>query len=483
MRRALKWLLVCGAVVTVGCKRDPGRDNHTQQTTLGVDTVGTGSPATSTSEPASGLTGSSVPAVPPTNFETASAIPVSNSGLTGCVVRAVPGWAEVRCEGQNAGGGKIVSAHVESGASPGAALDVKPAPDGTLTLVLPWLKGQRSHVRFSWSDMTQDLVLAIRGSTFKRLLPTAQAEHCERFAKSGEQILAGIRAKIGPFSPAITPEDVYRFPNLGECQMAGQSAWALSLEKLSASGEKQNREVVATLALNHVDPGGNVASLRYGPLTFAPEGLQLPPLMFFDYDADGEAEVIVRQDILLRSLRSMNKALPNIPAVFTFKHGQVAPYAALGVLPSGGVVAEQLDADGRPDVGDYGPFLAWLPDKCGRGECPKRISGPRFFRRSLADGGFSAPDEQADRVIRNKCERTPKALVVDIRTGSGKRLTAQNVACARVRGDSTDSILAQLNELESEMCDDGQKACPLYLVLAAWARAAPPRTLTLPSGG
>lgn len=475
------WLGLVGVFwVCVDCKRDTPLDRQTD------DGVSTSSATLSNAVSSAGLSTSEVGgavAVPPTSFDGAPVVPVSDSGLTGCVVRGVPGWAEVRCQEKNTEGGKLLAAHIERGAQPGAVVDIRPNADGTLTLVLPWLPAQRADVRFEWVDMIQELRLAVRGSRFSRVLPERQAEQCERFAKSSEQILAAIRAKIGPLSPAITPADVYRFPTLGECQLAGKSAWALSLEKLAASGEGANRAVVAMLALNHIDALGVVASAAYGPFEFAPEGLQLPPLMTYDYDSDGEAEVIIRQDILSRAVRAMTSPLPSIAAVFSFKQGRVAPYPPMDNLTGGGIVAEQLEPDGRPDVGDYGPFLAWLPAKCGRGECPQRIAGPRFFRRSLSNGGFSMQDDQVEQVIRNKCERTPRELVVQVRSASGKRQTAQNIACARVRGDSTEAILAQLNELKSEMCDDGQATCPLYVALAAWARATPPRAVVLPADG
>lgn len=416
---------------------------------------------------------------PPLDFDAAMLLSVGNSGTTGCTTRAVAGWARVRCEPKNLSGGTLVGARVTHGAAPDANANIKPEADGSLTLVLPWRKGQYSEARFEWTDMKQDLVLRARGSKFTRVLPAEQAAQCERFSRTSEQILAGIRAKIGPFSPAVTPKDVYQFPKLGQCKMAGHNAWALGLEKLKASGEGKNRELLVTLSLNHIDASGMVASAPFGPLTFAPEGLLLPELMTFDYNDDGEEEVVVRQEILLRAARSMTKPLPERAAVFTYQEGRVVPYESLAPLASGGIMAEHLEPDGRPDVGDYGPFIAWLPEACGRGECEARITGPRFFQRSLPNGAFTAEDEHVERVIRNKCERTPKELVVDVRTLLGKRQTAQNVACARVRGDDPQAIVAQLDELASEMCNDGQPKCAFYNAMVQWARATPKRNVAL----
>jgi hypothetical protein len=494
MFRNLRGALVCVSLLSVGCKRTvehheqaeraPAVSTDVSPASSRVEGSNVSSTASS-EEPLGGQTGSDVASYPPplvvANFDQATPTNIGNSGITGCAARVVPGWAQIRCDASNAEGGALLGAHIKSGAPEGAPLDVKPSQDGSLTLVLPWLKGQRSEVRFEWLGMTQDLWFSARHSKFTRVLPQEQAAQCERFAKSSQQILAGIRGRIGPFSPAVLPRDVYRFPNVGRCQMAGHSAWALSLATLSASGEGPNREVVVTFALNHVDAEGKVDSQSYGPLAFAPEGLHLPELMVYDYDADGEAEVIIRQELLLRAERSMTKVLPRMPAVYTYKQGKVQPYAPLSALASGGILAEQLEGDGRPDVGDYGPFLSWLPDKCGRGECPKRLTGPRFFLRSTPDGNFSAQDAVTDGVIRSKCERTPKQLVVDVRSVSGKRQTAHNIACARVRGDSTQSIVAELDELKAEMCEETQPTCPLYLTLVAWASATPPRTRKQPA--
>lgn len=459
-------LLLSGPLVSSGCKRSTDKQKSTEHTPAAGDiaTSNAASPSTSATnalEPAENA---------PESFEAGTPVVIGNSGVTGCTVRALSGWAQVRCVAKNERDGSLRSARVLPEDPAEQSSEVKPATDGTLSLVLPWQAGKRSKVRFEWSDMTQDLWLSMRAPRFTRVLPPLQAEQCERFSKSSEQILAAIRAKIGPYSSKVTPKDVYRFPALGGCRMAGQTAWALSLDKLSASGEGPNRQVNVTLALHRVDATGDVASFAYGPIEVAPEGLLLPELMFYDYDADGEDEVIVRRDILIRPLRTQNQPLPRVPAVFTYKQNRIAPYAALPPLAAGGIFAEHLDTDGRPDVGDYGPFMAWLPEKCGRGECPRRLVGPRFFLRSNSDGTFTADDEQAQKMLRNKCERAPEHLVVDTRSLSGKQQTAQNIACARVRGVAPERIVAELQELKLELCDDGQATCVLLEALTAWAR-------------
>lgn len=474
-------LLVSGALVSAGCKRSADNPTATNDAITSSSAVGSASASGTNALVSAGL-GTLSPGSAPSSFETGTPLVVGNSGVTGCVVRTLPGWAQVHCGAKNERGGSLKSAHVLNESSSEPALVVDPALDGTLTVGLPWHAGGRSKVRFEWSDMTQDLLLAMRGSRFTRVLPELQAQQCERSSTSSEQILAAIRAKIGPHASTVTPKDVYRFPSLGGCRMAGQTAWALSLGKITATGEGLNRQVNVTLTLDRVDASGHVASLPYGPIEFAPEGLLLPELMFYDYDADGEEEVIVRRDVLIRPLRMMNRPLSRVPAVFTYKQNRIAPYAALPPLAAGGIFAEHLDTDGRPDVGDYGPFLAWLPDKCGRGECPKRLVGPRFFMRSKSDGTFTADDEQPQKVLRSKCERAPEHLVVDTRSLLGKRQTAHNIACARLRGVAPERIVSELQELKLELCDDGQSTCALLEVLTTWARLPNVQTITQAGG-
>src|SRR5690606_34369549 len=112
-------------------------------------------------------------------------------------------------------------------------------------------------------------------------------------------------------------------------------------------------------------------------------------------------EVIIRHDILARPEGQRDRPLPAVSPVFTYKHGRVVPYAFAGTVSGGGVLAQQLDSDMRPEIGGYGPFLAWLGHDCGAGKCPERIVGPRFFKRSLEDGTFQS-DERTDQVLRRE---------------------------------------------------------------------------------
>jgi hypothetical protein len=270
-----------------------------------------------------------------------------------------------------------------------------------------------------------------------------------------------------------------RFPKLGKCEVDGSDAWALAIKDVRAAGDSVDREVSLTLDVVHVDASGALAKAAWGPIGFAPAKLAISDLTLFDYDADKVAEVIVRHEVLARGERTARKPQATLPMVFTYKNKRVTAYAPAGTGVSGGTVAEQLESDTRPDLGDYGPYIAWLGLGCGAGKCPERVVGPRFYRRSLQDGGFDANAPEVTAALQRACSRNQGGLVSDVESVGGKTRTALNVACARVRGESSEAVLATLTQAKSKICGDAS-GCQLLTVLRDWAKAEPPLKLVLP---
>lgn len=475
------------AVGIVGCGRvdKPGSASSASgaSTAAGVTGIGEQSDAKPsgtfgvvTTSPAPAEPEVTFSAQPPALFQDAKDVVLVNSDAAGCKGRSRDGWVQVTCTAEAPGRGRLVRAEVEAGwvgATPGRV----PGADGTLTLELPWFRGQHGAARIEGTEGVFRLEIHDDRGGFRRVLPQAQADACDQIAATFKQRMSELRAaESGP----VRGLDVRRFPKLGVCEVAGSDAWALELAKVTAVGESVDREVSLSLNVVHVDGKGKLAKASWGPIAFAPGEVAFPDLMLFDYDDDKVSEVVVRHDVLARGESGARKPPAKLPVVFTYRNGRVSPFARLSPLASGATVAEYIDGDRRPDPGDYGPYVAWLGAGCGVGKCPDRVLGPRFYRRSLADGSFDANAAEVTAALQRACSRNQGGLISDVESVGGKTRTALNVACARVRGESAEAVLATLNQAKSQICGDAAD-CQLFSVLSTWAKTEPPRKLVLPS--
>jgi hypothetical protein len=417
-----------------------------------------------------------VSATPPADFAGAKDVVLVNSDAAGCVGRQRDGWVQVTCEVETPARGRVIKAEMKEGFL-GAAPARAPSADGRLQFELPWQAGKRGLAVIEFAKGTFEIATNNGGGRFRRMLPKPQAEACDEILRETSERLTKLRdAESGP----VRGLDVKRFPKLGKCEISGDDAWALELADVRAAGESVEREVSLTLNVVHVDVNGKLAKAPWGPVLFAPAKLAISDASLFDYDGDQVSEVIVRYEVLARGEQSARKPQPKLPTVFTYKAKRVIAFQAAGTSGSGGTVAEQLEDDGRPDLGDYGPYVAWLGAGCGAGKCPERVEGPRFYRRSRPDGGFDGNAPEVTAALQRACSRNQGALVSDVETVGGKSRTALNVACARVRGETSEAVLTTLNQAKSQICGDAAE-CQLFSVLADWAKTEPPRKLVLPS--
>lgn len=413
---------------------------------------------------------------PPSSFAGAKTAVLVNSDAAGCTSLHRDGWLQVTCAAETPARGRAIKATLKEGATDGSP-ELTPLADGRLQLVMPWQPAKRGLAALEFSNGNFELATNNATGAFRRMLPRAQGEACDKLAAETSAQLKKLReAESGP----VRELDLKRFPKLGKCEIWRDDAWALELADVRGVGESVEREVSLTLNVTHVDPSGAVARAAWGPLVFAPGRVAISDVSLFDYDSDGAAEVIVRYEVLARGERAERRPQAHLPRVFTYKQKRVTPYAPAGLGGQGGAVAEQLEDDGRPDLGDYGPYVAWLGAGCGVGKCPDRIVGPRFYRRSLPNGGFDPNAPEVTAALQRACSRNQGALVSDVETVAGKSRTALNVACARVRGEPAEAVLATLNQAKSQICDDAAD-CPLLVALRGWAKIEPPRKLVLPS--
>ena len=342
---------------------------------------------------------------------------------------------------------------------------------GELRLALPWREGQSAKIRIEWTDTVYDLI--IEGLSARLVLPVRMAlrRECERLRKASAAVVD--QARKGDGAEALTAIEASKLPRFGICQGAGLGAWALELETLHGSGTGQARALTANLNVVHVDPDGGLVSAPFAPLTFAPLGLEAKPLMVYDYDDDGQHELIVRYDLV----KMVGGAQPSkIPAVYTLQDGKIVPYARLATMGPGSTSVEQLDFDMRPDIADYGPYIAWLPDQCGANKCPGRVVGPRFFSYSQSDGSFSRAHKNALAALKRACPRAPEHIVVAQGKSVDASRTALALGCSKAWGVAAELILAQLDEGKSSICGEAED-CALIAALRSWASIEPPAKL------
>ncbi|XXY13663.1 hypothetical protein WME88_35975 [Sorangium sp. So ce216] len=143
---------------------------------------------------------------------------------------------------------------------------------------------------------------------------------------------------------------------------------------------------------------------------------------------------------------------------------------------SGGLGVEHLDFDMRPDIGRYGPFVAWLGADCGAKSCPSRVTGHKFYFHSEQDGSFSATDAGAKAALGRACSQKPAAIVATTGSGLNVAQTAKNLVCARVLGAARDALASELAAKRADLCG-GATTCALSSAFEAWLDAELPAEL------
>lgn len=528
---AAAWLvLVCSS--TFGCKRSndtdtPNRDSTTATATTTAFAVADPNAATSTAAasatatPAEAVTpntpGAPTPLGPLPAFSGAPKVQIENAIGIGCEANAAAGWVQLFCYKRNSTGGRPVRAVFETpelaamargeavaGAAgtvvtalpPSSATatvaptapatsestepseeelerrSVLPSERGDLVLNLPWAPGHRTTAHIEWNDVAYDLI--VDGATGKLVrpenLPLRRA--CAQLSREFDEL----RTSAKQSKNGLTAADVTKLPGFGHCQLSGVGAWALKLRALSAAGAGADRKLTADIEILRLNGDGSLVSAPYATLSFAPEGLEMPLPMMYDYDGDGMHEAIVRYEVNKRPAAETGTPLASSSALFTLKDGKVVAYERGPTLTAGSTSVEQLENDLRPDIADYGPFMGWLAKGCGVSNCPDRVTGPRFFWRAVADGSFDNHDASAQAALLRACQKKPENIVATQGASANLKSTALHVACARVWKVDSKTITDQLTASRDKLCGSSEP-CSAFELLSQWANATPPATL------
>lgn len=451
--------------------------------------------------PAEGTTSSSPAAAPapaaasdmpasdtaPASFDGGQKETIGGAIGLGCEAKSSAGWLELLCRRRNGTGGHPVrallrtpgveptpNADAEPGdADAGNGDEVLPSEKGELRLVVPFRAGEKREIEMTWTDVRHTLKLDGASGGFEWAgVALPHRRECQALFDANRAALASAQ-KGPPSAEILSPNEVKGLSKLGTCQPGGLGSWALSLRQARGAGEPNARSVKLDLDVVRIDLDGKRLTAPFGSLEVAPGGFDLGPLVVYDYDDDGNDEVIVTYDV--KALPASVKEPPAIPAVWSFSASGITPYAK-GPKLSGGVSIEQLDFDMRPDLGTSAPFLGYLGSDCGQKTCGPRVSGPKLFFHSLPDGDFSENDDAARDALKRTCSSKPAAILAGGAGNVNLERTAKNLVCSRAHGASAESIKSELGAKSADLC--GERAtCPLATLLDGWASAAMPVTL------
>jgi hypothetical protein len=398
---------------------------------------------------------------PPESFSGGTAVANQNAKGLGCEAKAKQGWLQLLCRKKNGTGGHPKRAVL---GAEGDAPEIVPDEHGELKLIVPWHSGASQSGFVEWTDTkytleAKDAELKLEWASSLELRRT-----CAGLEKTTRAVIVAAQKQEAP--DHLTAAESGKLPRFGNCQPAGLGSWALALRGLAASGSDAARSVKFEIDVVYVDLEGVVTKGDFGAVEVKPGGFEVRPLQVYDYDDDGSDELIVPYDV--KAIAS-DAAPANLPMIWTKAGGQVSAYAKAPPITGGGAQTTHLEFDMRPDIGQYGPFVAYFPSDCGIDKCPTRLTGPVLYARSMPDGTFSYSDKDAKSSVDRACgKRTP--LVVEA-GGANLVRTAQNVACARLRGEASDSIVTELKGKSSVLCKSGD-TCPILEKLIGFANAS-----------
>ncbi|MBN2718919.1 MAG: discoidin domain-containing protein [Deltaproteobacteria bacterium] len=183
-----------------------------------------------------------------------------------------------------------------------------------------------------------------------------------------------------------------------------------------------------------------------------------------DWDGDG-----VKELVLDRSDQYENGGI----SIWTLIGETVAPYRGAAKLSI--EYLEDYDKDGRTDIVS---IERWRidPDE-GPEYDPPSYGNPSVLYHSLADGTFTASDDEAKAYLRNQCKKANVPLL-QAKDYDGIFL---NIACTRLRGKSAKEVKALLKEEWQALSPSQRAQYQATLVtlsdFLSWAAIEPPCTI------
>ncbi len=256
------------------------------------------------------------------------------------------------------------------------------------------------------------------------------------------------------------------------CWSTGPTAWALRVDRVGTSAQMKQTILYATTA------GARARS------TSTVDDVEWPPVLgrhavMYDFDGDGVPELFT---VVPKNLKTF---VPASRVFVTYKSGAISSY------PTGGSYlvdsVGDLDRDGRPD-------LRISFDLGKRTVCEASDEGiltVDLAAHSLPGGKFSIDDAAAKAFAERRCPAMPAADQLFIPSGdpaaSDKRdLSLAYVACERLRGKSSEAVVAELQAACAPNTDATKKCsgpCRHLPDAITVAKFKPPFQLTAPDAG
>ncbi|HEX2874662.1 MAG TPA: hypothetical protein VHP33_25600 [Polyangiaceae bacterium] len=489
------WLVV-GGVVACSKSEPPGGAAAASSGQAPAAVSALASSAAESSAPAA-----SAPVAAPEAPKAPSGAPASFKGGTketigsavglGCEATSLDGWLQLLCRKKNGTGGHPVRAIVKGGepapsgqepsteqpegqaeADAAQGQELTPNEQGELTIVVPYSGTEQRDVNIEWTDTAYTLHVTGPKATLEWAASgIPHRRSCQQLLDESKAVLAAAQKLEG--EARLTTTEASKLPRFGVCQPGGLGSWALALKSAAGKGEGAARQHHLELEVVRVDVEGARKSTSFGSIDFAPGGFELAAMQVYDYDDDGRDELIVPYE-----LKASGGATPTFPpAIWSFSDAGVAAYAKSPAV-NGGVGIEQLDFDMRPDLGMYGPFVAYLGADCGLKTCPPRVTGPKLYLHSAPDGSFTDSDDAAKNALkRAACQSKPASVVVEAAGAANPAQTAKNLICAKAYGATAEALAAELTAKHAALCGEAA-TCPLLTTFEAWAKLPLPVELT-----
>jgi hypothetical protein len=306
--------------------------------------------------------------------------------------------------------------------------------------------------------------------------PSAHEVPCAAFDREQAPFVAAIR-DAWPAHPPLSP-------SFGRCFSSNGGkggAWGISLDHVESKGghvfgrwslvhlARDGKRVAVGPTLPHLDGAPEVAG------NFD-DGLTLDTPALFDFDGDGEDEILLR---LARAPGGKERVVAG--HLWSFSGGSIGRYAR---APDVDVEAlRDVDLDGRPDLETFAPWQA--PSRLGSPCAPPvyRVHGPLLVAHARPDGTFVLDDDVATMVAQTSCAGALAPFAIAPSTTAppdGVRIVT-SLACARLRGATSDELRSVIDASCVPTDDDACARTPACDDARVWRRFADaPVPLRLP---
>lgn len=299
---------------------------------------------------------------------------------------------------------------------------------------------------------------------------------CEAIGQAREKLLWRARAA----SEELSGSGVEGLPALlGACIEGENGRWALIVDALE---EARCSDGCARVVWHPawIQPDGSRIDGPRQQDEFPKRGL-LVSAQVFDWDGDGQSELLVHRSRVHTSCGATTSARDEEAAAWRVEGSALAPFTQPmrpdGLGPFVPRLAQDVDQDGRPDLVTVGPYHDRVESSCPAAWPTIPLEGPPLLALSQPGGTFSLRAPAAMAEARRACPGKPVPLVSELTVEPlALDRTAKNVVCARLWGESAGEVRAALDRGRQQLCKR-TGPCQAIEILRRWAEIDPPLRL------